>query len=173
MYSCKKCGKSFKSRNSLGGHASSHSRKIGMMKNSKRWKDTECLYCKKIFKTRKMLIYCSRDCLTNKRRDEKMSSLVKLKTSLGDAAIDITWSELEKYRSNVLLCEICGKTEVAKTNDGTKFRKLAIDHDHESNKFRGLLCFRCNIQLGWMEMHKSQIDKYLSRSGVTDSTRSF
>lgn len=34
-------------------------------------------------------------------------------------------------------CNICGKTA-----------KLAVDHDHKINKFRGLLCDNCNMGLG-------------------------
>jgi len=45
-------------------------------------------------------------------------------------------------------------------------RSLAIDHDHVTNKFRGLLCDGCNIGLG---MFKDNLDslkmaiKYLER----------
>ena len=37
------------------------------------------------------------------------------------------------------LCAICR---------GTCFRALAADHDHETKKFRGLLCSNCNRALG-------------------------
>jgi hypothetical protein len=42
------------------------------------------------------------------------------------------------------LCEIC--KQVCLTG-----RRLAVDHDHQTNKLRGLLCSRCNIGLGQFE----------------------
>jgi len=46
------------------------------------------------------------------------------------------------YRAELLvkqggLCAICGKS-----------CKLNVDHCHETNKIRGLLCFNCNLLLG-------------------------
>lgn len=45
---------------------------------------------------------------------------------------------LEKYS----VCAICG------TNSGK--RGLCIDHDHKTNKVRGMLCDRCNMALGFL-----------------------
>lgn len=44
-------------------------------------------------------------------------------------------------------CEICGAQETAVGPNGS-VRPLALDHDHETGEFRGLLCTRCNTALG-------------------------
>lgn len=42
-------------------------------------------------------------------------------------------------------CAICGTTNPG----GQTVRKWHVDHDHKTGKVRGLLCFRCNIGLGY------------------------
>jgi Autographiviridae endonuclease VII len=40
-------------------------------------------------------------------------------------------------------CRICGTLD-----PGTPHRRFCMDHDHETGKFRGLLCNRHNLALG-------------------------
>lgn len=46
-------------------------------------------------------------------------------------------------------CAICRQGETATTRWGTP-RSLAIDHCHTVKVVRGLLCYRCNLALGYM-----------------------
>jgi hypothetical protein len=45
-------------------------------------------------------------------------------------------------------CKICNKEE-----------KLHIDHDHNTNKIRGLLCGKCNKALGLFQDDPANLDK--------------
>jgi ERCC4-type nuclease len=59
-------------------------------------------------------------------------------------------------------CAICGR------HQSELKRILHIDHDHKTDKIRGLLCSKCNLRLGWYEKNKeldfiSKADTYLNR----------
>lgn len=43
-------------------------------------------------------------------------------------------------------CAICGADKPS-----PKRQNFAVDHDHVTDRVRGLLCIRCNSHLGWFE----------------------
>jgi len=54
-----------------------------------------------------------------------------------------TRKQIDKIRQGLIerygdICAICEKPRSAFKNN------LSVDHDHKTNKIRGLLCFRCN-----------------------------
>jgi hypothetical protein len=52
-------------------------------------------------------------------------------------------------------------------------KSLAVDHDHETNRVRGLLCYRCNITLGLIEDNEEllwKIAEYLKRTTWKEET---
>lgn len=63
---------------------------------------------------------------------------------------------LEQYDLMVLtqnnLCSICKKPENIVDKKAKKIRALAIDHNHITGKVRELLCQRCNMGIGLLNL---------------------
>ena len=55
------------------------------------------------------------------------------------------------------VCGICFKI-------CTTGRNLAVDHDHQTQRIRGLLCSSCNMKLGWFDDNSINILNYLKQN---------
>jgi hypothetical protein len=75
---------------------------------------------------------------TQRTFKSKKNSSLKRKYGIGIDQYNI----LLEIQNNT--CYICGKSEVLN-------KSLAVDHNHETGKVRGLLCYRCNTALGFVE----------------------
>lgn len=63
------------------------------------------------------------------------------------------------------ICEVCEGSSPRK--DGT--RRIVFDHDHATGQFRGWLCNRCNVVLGFLQDDVLVIEKllnYLKSGGI-------
>lgn len=63
-------------------------------------------------------------------------------------------------------CALCGKTDGAAREAVGERYWLHIDHDHETGRVRGLLCFACNNGLGFFSTPEllARADEYLRRT---------
>lgn len=62
----------------------------------------------------------------------------------------------EIFHAQEGLCAICRKPE------SVKQQRLTVDHCHETGKFRGLLCNRCNRGLGFLGDNEDSLSRALA-----------
>lgn len=155
MYKCSICNKSFSSGLSLGGHKGSHKRS-GMIvgKYSRKW-DHECEWCHKKFFNKKRSKYCSSQCFGLSRSNKFLESRNNL------IIFKRTRKFISEYKDNIENCEICGKSKDQELRVAK--RSFAVDHDHLTGEFRGILCCACNSKLDWFIDNSKSIEEYLSR----------
>ncbi len=63
------------------------------------------------------------------------------------------YNRLEEEHKN--RCGLCGKPRM--------MRRLCVDHDHDTNIVRGLLCNTCNRLIGWYEKRQVEVAAWLAR----------
>jgi hypothetical protein len=107
----------------------------------------KCKHCKKLFKEN---FHNEKYCSLCKKIKKHEGNIKQYKISIEE------YNYLLKKQNGV--CAICLNID--------KTRKLAVDHDHETMKVRGLLCFSCNIGLGYFKDSRIlliQAIKYLNK----------
>lgn len=68
--------------------------------------------------------------------------------------VDMTYNKyLEELKNQKGLCLICEN----------KMNNPQVDHDHQTGKYRGILCIPCNNGLGVYELYKDKFKNYLNR----------
>ena len=100
--------------------------------------------CRKDPNLRSSYSYECKDCAisrvkSNYARDPSRHRDKHLQRSYGITLDDYKQMITEQKNS----CAICGTI-----NPGGKHKQWSVDHDHKTNKVRGLLCKSCNIALG-------------------------
>jgi hypothetical protein len=82
--------------------------------------------------------------------------------------------DLARYQEMLLeqngVCCICKKPETSVVNG--KIKPLAVDHCHDSEKIRGLLCARCNQAIGLLNEDVNILNsaiEYLRTHAITDT----
>lgn len=80
---------------------------------------------------------------------------------------------IEEYQALLIkqnfCCAICGEKETRKNSSGNGISALSVDHNHKTDKVRGLLCQTCNTGVG---MFKDNVDllykavDYLSKENL-------
>lgn len=66
-----------------------------------------------------------------------------------------------------------GKCKICRCSDtGDKRNKhFHVDHNHETNEVRGLLCSRCNTKLGWYEKYYPNVGEYLNQQNEKENSK--
>jgi len=103
-----------------------------------------------------------------KRRDKKLKRKGKLReeylifSAASEFSLLINYGiTIEQYKKLFKIqkgcCAICGRNQLVFKN------RLHVDHDHKTNKIRGLLCPGCNNGLGIYEKNKNRYRRYLQK----------
>lgn len=108
--------------------------------------------------------YACRDCSAITSKEWHINNPAKRKDKNLFWHFGITLAQYSKMlaaQNNV--CKICKNPETFKNTKGI-VKHLAVDHNHTTNKIRGLLCQSCNHALGFIKEnfeHALNLAKYI------------
>ena len=92
----------------------------------------------------------NRDQILIRKREQARSVPEKIKNRSREYSLNklgLTLSDFEKQmEAQEGRCGICRKDVSGTTKSGRQ--EANVDHDHETGRFRGILCHRCNVSLG-------------------------
>lgn len=131
-----------------------------------------CAFCQNLFVTnRPTQKFCNHLCRGRnheqkpQRKNAKKRQNTNLKSRLKTFGLTVEDYEFELQNQNYV-CAICGQPETT-TNMGT-LRRLAVDHNHKTGWYRGLLCGKCNQGIGLFKENVAilkQAIQYLEKDG--------
>ena len=118
----------------------------------------ECLTCKKLlpldlfcleqYKPRVVYARFCANCREARKAKGRKRASIKYEFKARLKKYSITEDQyIHQVKAQGNLCAICGLPEQIKGRGGC-VKPLAIDHCHETGKFRGLLCQKCNTGIG-------------------------
>jgi hypothetical protein len=117
---------------------------------------SNCRVCQKTFKRTDGSVYCSDICrdLSTPHWQNESQQKYRLKK------FGLTKNQYEQmFENQDGKCAICHNAEVAVVNG--KVKQLSIDHCHNTNFVRGLLCQRCNLGIGYFNDNYLLLDNAL------------
>ena len=111
----------------------------------------QCRECRAIFK--KKWDKSEKGKLIKKAHDKKYHESkrgqITYKNSRLKRIYNITLEQYDQmFEQQNGVCAVCKNPEIAKNQHS--LLRLAVDHDHETGKVRGLLCQKCNQAIGLM-----------------------
>lgn len=103
----------------------------------KKFKEKPCKCCGMLFQPQAPShLYCSQDCADAGWSDNYLQNTYGI--------THVEYKRLEQAQNGV--CAICGGEGFLMRE--THWKKLVVDHDHNTHAVRGLLCHNCNRALG-------------------------
>jgi len=135
--------------------------KLGLRSNCK---ECEAKWAKRYYKKHQKKIRKLAKTYTKTHKKERKDYREKNKKKNKDRELQLKYKiTLKEYqllsKNQKNRCSICGNKETAIEPRTNKIRGLAVDHNHETGKVRGLLCGKCNRGIGFFQENINFLQK--------------